>query len=107
MLKDDGIVVAQGESPFYLRENQKGLLKVISSVFPIAMVYNFHNFSYPGGHWSFIVGSKKWHPLNDFDPLRVEDSGLDFSYYNTDIHRAAFALPTYQREFLKEHLKEG
>jgi len=105
-LSDDGIVVSQGESPFYFDEMQKKLLGIKKEVFPITTLYNFSNLTYPGGLWSFTVGSKKYHPVKDFDQERVTNSGLTFEYYNSGIHQAAFAIPSFMRQNLGEYIQE-
>jgi spermidine synthase len=107
ILTEEGIVVSQGESPFYLNHLQKHLAEIVSDIFPITRFYNFHNFSYPGGLWSFSFASKKWHPLFDIQEDRLQSSPLSFEYYNKEIHKAAFALPTYQRKALSGLLKDG
>jgi spermidine synthase len=107
LLDDNGIVVAQAESPFYQLAAQKSILKVISSVFPYVRVYNYSNITYPGGLWSFAYASRGLRPLDDFDPKRVLDAGLEFNYYNIDIHRACFALPEFMRRELAQFLNEA
>lgn len=105
-LSDDGLVISQGESPFYLEEMQKKLLGIKKDVFPITSIYNFSNLTYPGGLWSFTVGSKKYHPVKDFNPARVDASGLAFEYYNKQIHTGAFAIPTFMRQNLGDLIQE-
>lgn len=100
-LKDDGIVVSQGESPFFHPEVQESMLKILNKVFPKVGLCNFSNLTYPGGLWSFTFASKKYHPTKDFDPARVEASGLEFNYYNADIHLAAFCQPEFRKRALK------
>ncbi|RME14620.1 MAG: polyamine aminopropyltransferase [Bdellovibrio sp.] len=99
-LTEDGIVVSQAESSFYEQEAQGSLLQILNETFPLVMLYNFNNLTYPGGLWSFSFASKGLHPLKDFQSNRVKSSGLEFSYYNEEIHRAAFALP----EFVKKQV---
>ena len=94
-LKEDGLFVAQGESPFYNKILQKKLLKRAGNLFKIAGFYNYSNLTYPGGYWSFLFASKKYHPLKDFKPNR----SLKLKYYNKEIHKASFSRP----EFLKNH----
>jgi spermidine synthase len=94
-LNDDGIVVSQGESSWYASDIQKSLLSVLQQVFPKCYLYSFSNLTYPGGLWSFTFASKKYHPINDFNPQLVANSGLNFDYYNENIHRAAFSLPSF------------
>jgi len=104
-LNDDGIVVAQGESPFLNQPMQKTLMKIISEKFKISMIYNFSNLTYPGGLWSFAYGAKKYHPIRDFDEAKVKASGMSFKYYNKEIHRGAFAIPTFMRENIESFIK--
>ncbi|EQC51957.1 polyamine aminopropyltransferase [Bacteriovorax sp. DB6_IX] len=99
-LADNGIVVSQGESPFFNGDIQKSMLKVLNDAFEKTFIYNFSNLSYPGGLWSFTFASNGLDPLKDFDESRVEKSGLDFQYYNTGIHKAAFMLPTFEKKNL-------
>ncbi len=105
-LSDDGIVVSQGESPFFDQEMQKTMLGLLNNLFPISTIYNFSNLTYPGGLWSFTFGSKKYHPIKDLDNLKVKNSDLSFKYYNFDIHKAAFSIPSFMKDGLKHLIKE-
>jgi spermidine synthase len=100
-LTDQGIVVAQSECAFYQLETQKKFLSIVQEVFPKTFVYNYNNLTYPGGMWSFLVGSKKWNPQTDFSSDKVMTSDQEFYYYNAAIHRSAFSLPTFMRKELK------
>ncbi len=100
LLNEDGIVVSQGESPFFDKKWQEKLLTIKGKFFTKTHIYNFSNLTYPGGLWSFTYASNKYSPTKDFDPSRVTDSGLRFEYYNEGIHLAAFALPQFQRDNL-------
>ena len=98
ILKKDGLMVAQAESPFYKLSNQKQLLKICKGFFKKAGFYNYSNLTYPTGVWSFLFASKNPHPLKDFKSRRVKTSKIDFRYYNQEIHKASFAKP----EFVKK-----
>ncbi|MDG1752040.1 MAG: polyamine aminopropyltransferase [Thalassotalea sp.] len=100
-LTDDGIVVSQGESSWYAMDIQQSLLGVLNKVFDQCFLYSFSNLTYPGGLWSFTFATKKYHPINDFDPQRVTSSGLTFDYYNQQLHTAAFALPSFAKKGLE------
>ena len=104
ILTPNGIVIAQGESPFYYADTQKSGLALLGKIFSKVHIYNFSNLTYPGGLWSFWYASQALCPINDFKPERVKDSGLKFSYYNTEIHKAAFALPEFMRKELGDLL---
>ncbi len=106
-LSDDGIVVSQGETSWYAIDIQKSLLSVLNNVFDDVLMYNFSNLTYPGGMWSFTFATKKYHPVNDFNAARVASSGLDFSYYNTALHTASFALPNFVLKELGGLLKNN
>ena len=99
-LTDEGLVVAQAESGFLHLDTQKRLLAIVRDVFPYTYVYNYNNLSYPGGMWSFLVGSKRWNPQNDFSPDRLAACDGDFYWYNAEIHRSSFSLPTFMRKAL-------
>ena len=104
ILKDDGIVVCQAESPFLESETQAFIMGILQKCFPITSIYNYANLTYGGGLWSFGWGSKKHHPIQDYDKTKTE--GWDFRYYNPDIHVAAFQLPTFMQKNL-ESLKSS
>lgn len=106
-LSENGIAVSQGESPFYFADIQKSMLDVLNNQFESVYMYNFSNLTYPGGLWSFTFASKGLCPLKDFDPKRVEESKLEFDYYNQEIHKAAFVLPNFQKKNLKGVIKNS
>jgi spermidine synthase len=105
-LSDDGIVIGQGENFWYEKKMQSKLLEIMNQVFPVVSLYNYSNLCYPGSIWSFAYASKKYHPTKDFKPQRVQESGLEFDYYNEDIHSACFALPNFMKKELS-HLFKG
>tara|TARA_R110002072_G_scaffold64203_1_gene159104 strand:+ start:79394 stop:80266 length:873 start_codon:yes stop_codon:yes gene_type:complete len=104
-LNDGGIIVSQGESPFYMQEMQNKLLSILSDTFKIVKLYNFHNMGYPGGLWSFTYASDSVHPLDNFDEKRVIDSGIKFEYYNEEIHRSAFTQPNFIKNRIAPFIK--
>ena len=105
-LKEDGLVVAQAESPFYFLEQQKKHLSVLKKQFPRVHLYNYTNISYPGGLWSFSFAAKKYHPLQNFQQNRYQRQhpSMELKYYNDQIHHAAFALPHYLNKELENLL---
>ena len=105
-LSDDGIVVSQGESPFYEVPMQKKLMGIIHEIFPKSLIYNFSNLTYPGGLWSFTFGSKKYHPIQDFNADKVKSFAGEFKYYNEQIHSGAFFLPSFMKKELQGLIKE-
>lgn len=100
-LKEDGILVNQHESPFYEQDAlaMQRAHKRISEVFEICRVYQAHIPTYPSGHWLFGFSSKKYHPVNDI--IDWEKYNIKTKYYNKNLHKGAFALPTYVNELLE------
>lgn len=101
-LTDCGILINQHESPYYknyAKEMSRSHSK-IKKIFPKACVYDFHMPTYPSGHWLFGFASKKYDPILDFKPDIWNGLNLKTKYYNTGLHAASFALPTYVKELL-------
>lgn len=101
-LKSDGILINQHESPFY-RQHAKSVQlahRNIQSAFECSMIYQCHIPSYPSGHWLFGFASKKYHPIDDMNKEEWKRKGIKTKYYNTDLHKGAFYLPTYVKELL-------
>ncbi len=106
-LREDGIMVNQHESPFYApdAEAMQRAHKRIAQSFDICRVYQAHIPTYPSGHWLFGFASKKYHPVRDLKAAQWKALGLKTGYYNTNLHRGAFALPNYVEDLLK-HVEE-
>jgi len=105
-LSDNGIVVSQGETPFFAPETQSSLLSILNNLFEKVLIYNFSNITYPGGLWSFTFATKGLHPIKDFKEERVKKSNLDFQYYTPEVHKAAFALPQFMKNNVGKFLRE-
>ena len=102
-LKEDGILVNQHESPYYKRESEamQRAHKKIKTVFPVAKVYQAHIPTYGSGHWLFGFASKKYDPIEHINIDNWNSLGLITKYYNTALHKGAFALPNYVIELLE------
>lgn len=94
-LKEDGMLVVQSESPFFNEDIINMAYGGISQAFPLTRLYLANVPTYPGGLWSFTLGSKKYDP----EVVLREDS-LDWKYYTPEIHRAAFQLPPFVRNII-------
>jgi len=102
VLTKDGILINQHEGAFFdgdIEEMKKAHAK-IKETFPIARVYGFNTPTYASGYWYFGFASKTLDPIADFKPEIWNKLGLKTKYYNTDLHRGAFALPNYVKEIL-------
>lgn len=104
-LNEQGIIVSQGESPFYEQTMQGKLMSILHDIFPVVSIYNFSNLTYPGGLWSFTYASKGIHPFNDVSLSKVQGSNLKFKYYNYELQRSAFMIPEFQKENIAKYFK--
>ena len=102
LLFDDGILVAQSESPIWLPELIKGIARKLKNTFPDVHFYQANIPTYPSGYWSFAFASKKYHPIKDFREKNYKDLNLSLKYYNSDLHTAAFTLPSFFKELINE-----
>ncbi|HQV31556.1 MAG TPA: polyamine aminopropyltransferase [Calditrichia bacterium] len=102
LLGEKGILVAQSESPAWQSSVVKRINQKLKKIFPLVHFYQAFIPTYPSGFWTFCMASKGPHPLNDFREARYRKANLSFRYYNEELHRGAFALPTYVKELLNE-----
>jgi spermidine synthase len=100
-LNDDGILIAQTESPFFNPKTTRAVHANLKRIFPIVRVYTCFMPIYPSSYWSFAFCSKKYDPIKDFDRQRWDRLGPSTRYYNADIHTGAFALPQFVQDLLK------
>mgnify|MGYP006069073717 CR=1 FL=1 len=103
-LRADGIMVYQHGSPFF-DEDESAFRSMHSKVyrsFPISRVYQAHIPTCTSGYWMFGFASKKYHPIDDFDPARWNARGLKTEYYTTNLHIGAFMLPKYVEDILEQ-----
>lgn len=96
-LKEDGLFVCQTESVFFHIDLIKDVNDSLKSLFPITRVYTSTNATYPGFLWSYTMGSKKYDPMRNDN---IEPQEFKTKYYNHDIYKGSFALPTFLREKL-------
>lgn len=103
-LREDGIMVNQQGSPFY-KQDAKAMQrshKRIVNTFPISRVYQAHIPTYAAGYWLFGFASKKYHPIDNFDPEKWKMLHLQTKYYTTRLHVGAFYLPAYLERMLED-----
>lgn len=98
-LTEDGIFIAQTETPFFLPETVKKVFDDAKSIFPVTKLFMAAIPTYPGGYWSFTVGSKKYDP-SQVDITKIPE--MDTKYYTPEIHKACFVLPKYVKDVIGE-----
>jgi len=104
-LSPHGMMVAQSESP---RFNQTAFVQLSHCLQDIFGVDNIHTYlafiqTYPTGMWSFTYGTKDGtHPVRSLDMNKASEfaAAHDLQYYNSDVHQAAFCLPTFIKNML-------
>ncbi len=96
-LKEDGLFVAQTESPFFNADLITNCHKEISRAFPITKLYLASVPTYPSGLWSFTMGSKKYDPESPASAA----PGYPTRYYTPGVHKGAFMLPKFVEELVK------
>ncbi|MCB0737690.1 MAG: polyamine aminopropyltransferase [Bacteroidetes bacterium] len=106
-LNDNGVLIAQGESPRFNQHAFTDLRRCFKSIFGNDKVWSYFFYvpTYPSGMWSFAYCSKgQIKPLESFNKENAnefeEKHGL--RYYNADIHAAAFATPNFVKQLLND-----
>ncbi|KKB40927.1 polyamine aminopropyltransferase [Bacillus thermotolerans] len=91
-LKEDGLMVCQSESPIFYKDTMQNTFESLNKLFPVVKPYTAVVPTYPGGLWSFTIGSKRYQDLADtgFEPAT--------KYFNRDILNACFALPQFMKK---------
>ncbi|MEA4923842.1 MAG: polyamine aminopropyltransferase [Syntrophomonadaceae bacterium] len=97
-LKEDGMLVAQSESPFFNADVIKMAYGGINQAFPLTKLYLVNIPTYPSGLWSFTIGSKRHNPEEI-----VNQGAGDLKYYNAGVHQAAFKLPGFVNHIIRDH----
>jgi len=95
-----GVVASQTESPIAMAEDFARIVKTLRTSFTRAEPYFVPIPLYPSGMWSFTYASDSVDPMQ-LDEARAARIEQDARYYNRDIHRAAFAQPSFVRKLLK------
>jgi len=100
LLKEDGILVMQTESPAFLRDHIRRVFRVYKELFGSQSVWMYLTVvpSYPCGWWAFAFCSKKFHPLRDFDESAAAAVDWPLKYYCPEAHHAAFFVPRAVRQ---------
>ncbi len=98
-LKKGGIMVAQTESPILQKNYFKNAVSEIKKVFKNVGVYLAYIPTYPSGMWSFTIASEDMDIFNLDRELKLE--GIDLRYFNSDIFKSLYVLPTFVREIIK------
>ncbi len=99
-LKEDGLMVCQSQSPIFHDDVMRQSYRRIGQLFSHTRLYTAVVPTYPGGLWSFTIGSKKTLPSME----RIRFNKLT-KYVNEEILRQCFALPTFLQDLLKQEVE--
>ncbi|WP_431802996.1 spermidine synthase [Halobacillus andaensis] len=94
-LKEDGILVAQTDNPWFKADLIRQVCADVKETFPITKVYTANIPTYPSGLWTFTMGSKI------YDPTQVPAerfTDIDTKYYTDELHAASFVLPKFVKD---------
>lgn len=95
-LKEDGIMVCQSQSPIFHSSILKQTADSIRQLFTYSGTYTAVVPTYPGGLWSFTIGSKQ-HSLN---PETFKKHPIETKYFNQEILKSCFALPEFMKSII-------
>ena len=106
-LNNNGVLVAQGESPRFNEHAFCHLNQLLKTSFGAEHVFVnlFFVPTYPTGMWSFQWGSKSVNPRHIQGKEELIDSFADsqgLQYYNADVHAASFAMPNFVASMLRD-----
>ncbi len=105
ILRDNGILVAQSESPRFNVHVFKEIHQTFRKIFGNSHVHNYLVYipTYPTGMWSFAYAAKgAIHPVNSLNTEKANrfSEQEDLKYYSGEIHKAAFVIPAFVRKLI-------
>ncbi|MGI9149436.1 MAG: polyamine aminopropyltransferase [Chloroflexota bacterium] len=104
ILAPGGLIGMQCGSPISQPREWLATVAAVRRTFPIARPYLGYVPIYPAMLWSWVIGSDEIDPTS-IDEVstrsRLEPMRSELRVYNTGLHRAAFALPTFLQTLLQ------
>ncbi|XP_049411467.1 spermidine synthase 1-like [Solanum stenotomum] len=107
-LRPGGVYITQGESAWIFLDVIKKLVEDCNKFFKGSVNYAWTNVpSFPSGAIGFVICSTERPPVDFINPINKVDvdiistnSESPLKYYNSKVHAAAFALPTFAENVL-------
>jgi len=100
-LKNDGIFIAQSESPFYDIAIIKSIKQnLLDAGFKFVRFYYSYIPTYPGACWSWVMASNKYDPLIDFP--RDKEFAITTKYFYPELGRSSFVLPLFFKKEIED-----
>jgi len=105
-LGEEGVAAAQSGSPWFQPEVIARSVEAMRSGFPLVRVYLGSVPAYPGGLWTFTLGTRGRDPLSvPEEELRERFHALTKQqrarFFSPEVYRAAFALPPFIEALLR------
>ncbi len=98
-LNRGGIVVSQTESPIFHANFIRKFYASLRTVFSHVSMYITYVPVYPGSMWSFCFCSNK-ETTTEPRIADIKNISDKLRFYNAEIHRASFALPTFVKRLM-------
>lgn len=95
VLKKDGLMVCQSQSPVFHPEILRQTYDRIGRLFPITKLYWAAVPTYPGGFWSFTMGTKH------YDTMVEIHFDCNTRYVNQKILKSCFDLPVFMEAIIR------
>ncbi|KAL5200298.1 hypothetical protein ABZP36_021501 [Zizania latifolia] len=110
-LKPGGVLCNQAESMWLHTHLIQDMLSICRETFKGAVHYAWTSVpTYPSGVIGFLLCAKEGPAVNFLSPVNpieklegAMEAGREIRFYNSEIHRAAFVLPTFVRRELETH----
>lgn len=101
-LRENGIMVAQTESPIACQKDFKLINNLLKKVFRVVKPYFAPVPTYPGAYWSWTFCSENIIPSIKGDKILINQIEKTAKYYNTEIHNSAFAVPNFVKKLISQ-----
>jgi spermidine synthase len=101
-LRKGGLFTAQALSAWVQEKEQTIMFSKLKKVWNSVVPYVATIPTYPGGLWTFAIGADRHFDPNAFDVDYADQIAVNCRYYNTQIQKGTFFLPTFLRERLAD-----
>ena len=106
ILKPDGIMVTQSESPRFNQEIFREVFSCYKQIYSSNNVFCYLMYlpSFPSGMWSFSFSSKGGeNPFENLDEKSISEfcTREKLKYYSFDVHNSSFVLPKFVQDILQ------
>ncbi|XBH69378.1 hypothetical protein VPH35_097279 [Triticum aestivum] len=110
-LRPGGVLCNQAESMWLHTHLIQDMLSICCETFKGSVHYAWASVpTYPSGAIGFLLCAKEGPPVNFLAPINPIEklegamtAGRDIRFYNTEMHRAAFVLPTFAKRELEAY----